>query len=93
MDHGLLIEVEFPFPGKSFPPELGAIVQRTVLAGEEPARHVGHTPANSDEIGSEWRVRQFAYGPESNQAEAFDTVRDSGTRIEMLCANATHPTV
>lgn len=33
----------FPFPKDTFPRELGAVVQRTVLDGREPAREVVHT--------------------------------------------------
>jgi hypothetical protein len=33
----------FPFPGDGFPASLGAVVQRTVLDGREPAREVIHT--------------------------------------------------
>lgn len=34
----------FPFEGDRFPPELGAVVQNSVLRGDEPAREVLHTP-------------------------------------------------
>lgn len=33
----------FPFPNGEFPAELGAVVQRSVLDGIEPAREVIHT--------------------------------------------------
>jgi hypothetical protein len=33
----------WPFEGDVFPPELGAVVQVTVLDGSRPARIVGHT--------------------------------------------------
>jgi hypothetical protein len=33
----------FPFDGNEFPSQLGAVVQRTVLSGEQPAREVTHT--------------------------------------------------
>jgi hypothetical protein len=33
----------WPFPGDVFPPELGAVVQLTVLEGSLPALIVGHT--------------------------------------------------
>ncbi len=36
----------FPYEGGQFPPGLGAVVQNTVLRGEEPAREVIHTPDN-----------------------------------------------
>ncbi|MFC6715651.1 hypothetical protein [Branchiibius cervicis] len=33
----------FPYEAGRFPFDLGAVVQNTVLRGEEPAREVGHT--------------------------------------------------
>jgi hypothetical protein len=39
--------VAFPFPHDRFPDELGAVVQRTVLNGESPARLVVHFDDNS----------------------------------------------
>lgn len=41
----------FPFEGGQFPAELGAVVQRTVLTGELPAREVIHAPDGSWLIG------------------------------------------
>ena len=41
----------FPFSGDRFPDALGAVVQRTVLSGELPAREVVHTPDGSWLIG------------------------------------------
>jgi hypothetical protein len=38
--------VPWPFPGDSFPGDLGAVVQRTVLSGELPARLVIHDDEN-----------------------------------------------
>lgn len=37
----------FPFDDDRFPAQLGAVVQRTVLEGEEPAREVVHTADGS----------------------------------------------
>lgn len=34
----------FPYEGDRFPPALGAVVQNTILIGEQPAREVVHTP-------------------------------------------------
>ena len=39
--------VPFPFPDGRFPRHLGAVVQKTVLEGQEPAREVIHTNDNS----------------------------------------------
>lgn len=41
----------FPFDGNEFPAALGAIVQRTVLDGVEPARVVIHAPDGSWLVG------------------------------------------
>ena len=41
----------FPFPDDRFPPELGAVVQRTVLSGELPALEVIHSDDNSWLVG------------------------------------------
>jgi len=44
-------ELPFPYPGGVFPKQLGAVVQKTVLSGEEPARLVIHTQDNSWLVG------------------------------------------
>jgi hypothetical protein len=36
----------FPFPNDQFPSDLGAVIQRTVFDGDEPAREVIHNAAN-----------------------------------------------
>jgi hypothetical protein len=41
----------FPFDNGKFPSELGAVVQKTVLAGEQPAREVIHAPDGSWLVG------------------------------------------
>ena len=41
----------FPFTGGRFPGNLGAVVQRSVLSGERPARLVVHTPDGSWLVG------------------------------------------
>jgi hypothetical protein len=41
----------FPFDDDRFPPQLGAVVQRTVADGKEPAREVIHTEDNSWLVG------------------------------------------
>jgi hypothetical protein len=38
----LVRRFSFPFPSGRFPPELGAVVQRSILEGREPARIVVH---------------------------------------------------
>jgi hypothetical protein len=47
----VLQRMPFPFPDDEFPPELGALVQNTVLSGERPAREVVHTPDGSWLVG------------------------------------------
>ena len=44
MDGEMQRVMPFPFTDGLFPPALGAVVQNTVLRGEEPAREVVHTP-------------------------------------------------
>lgn len=39
----MLRRLPFPFPDDRFPADLGAVVQRTILDGDEPARMVVHT--------------------------------------------------
>lgn len=43
--------VPFPFPRGRFPRELGAVVQRTVLDGVEPAREITHSADGSWMVG------------------------------------------
>ena len=43
--------VPFPFPDGRFPPELGAVIQRTVLDGREPARELIHDKDNNWLVG------------------------------------------
>lgn len=38
----------FPFPDGRFPQDLGAVIQKTVLEGKEPATVVIHTEDNLD---------------------------------------------
>ena len=41
----------FPFPDGAFPRELGAVIQRSVLLGEQPAREVVHAADGSWLVG------------------------------------------
>ncbi|MBM2620981.1 hypothetical protein JIG36_36325 [Actinoplanes sp. LDG1-06] len=50
-EHEVFRYVPFPFPEGQFPHSLGAVVQRTVLEGVEPARQVFHTADNSWNVG------------------------------------------
>jgi len=49
--HGMFQHLPFPFPGDRFPNSLGAVVQRSVLSGERPAREVVHAPDGSWLVG------------------------------------------
>ncbi len=51
MSGHILRNVDFPFPDARFPDLLGAVVQRTVLTGEEPARVVIHDEHNDWLVG------------------------------------------
>ncbi|WP_143078940.1 hypothetical protein [Nonomuraea pusilla] len=48
-----LWHVPFPFPDDTFPPSLGAVVQRTVISGELPALIVIHDDENDWLIGDD----------------------------------------
>ena len=50
-DSEIYQRLPFPYEGGRFPPNLGALVQRTVLTGELPALEVIHTPDGSWAIG------------------------------------------
>jgi len=43
----MLRHLPFPFEDGQFPSSLGAVVQMSVLTGEQPAREVIHTPDGS----------------------------------------------
>ncbi|MGC4767789.1 hypothetical protein ACLQ25_02245 [Micromonospora sp. DT44] len=49
--HEVFRSLPFPFSDGRFPDNLGAVVQRTVLDGAEPAREVIHTGDNSWIVG------------------------------------------
>jgi hypothetical protein len=51
-DHGEMLQhMPFPFADGVFPRQLGAVVQRTVLRGAEPAREVVHADDGSWLVG------------------------------------------
>ena len=50
-DEEIFQRLPFPYEGGRFPSNLGAVVQRTVLAGDLPALEVVHTPDGSWAIG------------------------------------------
>lgn len=51
MSHEVFRHVRFPFVDARFPASLGAVVQRTVLEGTEPARAVIHSDDGSWLVG------------------------------------------
>jgi len=51
MVHEVFRHIPFPFRDSRFPDTLGAVIQRTVLDGDEPARQVIHTSDNSWMVG------------------------------------------
>jgi hypothetical protein len=65
----------FPFDGDEFPAALGAVIQRTVLDGSEPAREVIHTPDGS------WLVGDGISDP---IRRAHPWPRISGTRLSAI---------
>jgi len=54
--------VRFPFPDDRFPEDLGAVIHRTVLDGQRPARYVGHT------IDNDWVVGDGVGDPNTDAA-------------------------
>ena len=40
------MDIHFPFEGGTFPPDLGALISRTVLDGKAPVLYVAHTHDN-----------------------------------------------
>jgi hypothetical protein len=52
-DREMFQRMPWPFPNDSFPPSLGAVVQRTVLDGTMPALVVGHTADGSWFVGDD----------------------------------------
>ncbi|TDW71096.1 hypothetical protein EV653_5168 [Kribbella pratensis] len=47
----MIRHLPFPFDDQGFPNTLGAVVQKTVLSGEQPAREVIHAPDGSWLVG------------------------------------------
>ena len=47
----MFADLPFPFPNDEFPPNLGAVIQRTVFYGQLPAREVIHDTDNMWLVG------------------------------------------
>jgi hypothetical protein len=81
--HEIFQHLPFPFPGGRFPLELGAVVQRTVLDGIEPAREVIHTADGS------WLVGDGVNDPNLDGAcvvTGFRHVVDDDPTVEQLAS-------
>jgi hypothetical protein len=78
--------VDFPFPDDRFPSQLGAVIQRTVLEGQLPARYVAHTDDNS------WIVGDSINDPNDEGAAVAAHIRHVVDRDPSLEQLATLPT-
>jgi hypothetical protein len=77
--------VPWPYPGGRFPDALGAVVQRTVLDGEEPARAVVH---DSDD---DWLVSDGVNDPNLPGAAVLVCIRHLADADPTLAALADMP--
>ena len=75
----------FPFPDGRFPAELGAVVQRTVLDGDEPAREVVHTADGS------WLVSDGVHDPNEPGAAVATHIWHAIERNSSIAQLATLP--
>lgn len=75
----------FPYEGGRFPSHLGAFVQRTVLAGELPAREVIHTPDGC------WAIGDGVNDPNLPGASEIAHIRHAVTLNSSLADLATMP--
>jgi hypothetical protein len=76
---------DFPFADGRFPDDLGAVVQKTVLEGQEPARYVGHTAEN------DWVVGDGLNDPNTAGASVATHMRHVIERDSSLAPLATLP--
>lgn len=75
----------FPYQGGRFPPALGAVVQNTVLQGEQPAREVIHT---SD---GDWCVGDGVSDPNVPGASTATHISHAVERNSSIASLATMP--
>lgn len=75
----------FPFPGDRFPDQLGAVVQLTVLNGEEPAREVVHGDDGS------WLVGDRRHDPNLPGAVVATHIRHAVERNSSMAVLASMP--
>ncbi|RHW22408.1 hypothetical protein D0Z08_31535 [Nocardioides immobilis] len=84
-DREIFRELPFPYEGDRFPPQLGALVQRTVLTGELPAREVIHAPDGS------WMVGDGVNDPNSPGAAVVTHIAHVVDRNTSVASLATMP--
>ncbi|HEX5996515.1 MAG TPA: hypothetical protein VFY84_15350 [Jiangellales bacterium] len=77
--------VAFPFEGDRFPPHLGAVVQRTVLTGQEPARVVIHDEDN------DWLISDGVNDPNLGGASVVACISHIAAADPAVAALATLP--
>src|SRR3954469_20436337 len=77
--------VPFPYEGRRFPRSLGAVVQNTVLGGEEPAREVIHTP------DGEWCIGDGVNDPNAPGAATATHISHAVERNGSIAYLATMP--
>lgn len=75
----------FPYDGDRFPPALGAVVQNTVLCGEQPAREVIHTP------DGDWCVGDGVNDPNAPGAATATHMAHAVKRNSSLASLASMP--
>jgi hypothetical protein len=86
VDHGEMVQrVPFPFADGSFPSELGAVVQVSVLTGEQPAREVVHTSDGS------WAVADRVGDPNLPGASVATHISHAVQRDPAIAELATMP--
>ena len=75
----------FPYEGDRFPIALGAVVQNTVLSGEQPAREVIHTPEG------DWCVGDGVNDPNASRASTATHIVHAVERNGSIASFASMP--
>lgn len=83
--HEMFRHLSFPFEDDVFPVQLGAVVQRTVLDGWEPAREVTHAPDGS------WAVGDGVHDPNPPGASVATHIWHAVERNSSMAQLATMP--
>ncbi|WP_395690682.1 hypothetical protein [Nocardioides sp.] len=84
-DEEIFQRLPFPYEGGRFPANLGALVQRTVLTGELPAREVVHTSDGS------WAIGDGVNDPNLPGASVISHISHVVTMNSSVAALATMP--